>query len=95
MQPICLLGHKCTGHADWPPRPNVEGDGYLVVNGKPVHCVGHKWATHCNSIPSCHDSILAEGSALMTVNGRAVGRVGDPIACGSTVAEGDSYWILD
>ncbi len=95
MKAITLLGHTCTGHGSWPPRPNVQGDDYLIINGQPVHCVGHGWAVHCNPDPSCHGSVLAAGSALMTVNGRAVGRITDPVACGGQVAEGDDYWILD
>lgn len=94
-QPICLLGHSCTGHGDFPPRGNSEADDYLVVNGRPVHCKGHGWSSHCNPIPVCHGSVLADGSALMMVNGRAVGRVGDPVACGGSVAEGDDYFVLD
>lgn len=95
MKPITLKGHSCTGHGGWPPRPSIEGDDYLIVNGRPVHCVGHAWAVHCDPTPSCHGSVLGGGSALMTVNGRAVGRIGDPVACGSNVAEGDDYWRLD
>ncbi|WP_163833380.1 PAAR domain-containing protein [Spartinivicinus ruber] len=95
MQPICLLGDSCTGHADFPPRNNTGSDHYLVINGRPVHCVGHGWADHCNPVPVCHAGVLAAGSAYMTVNGNAVARIGDPISCGSQVATGDSYWVLD
>lgn len=94
-QPITLLGHNCTGHGAYPPRANSEADDYLLVNGTPVHCVGHGWSVHCDPTPSCHAGSLAGGSALMTVNGRAVGRIGDPVSCGGSVAQGDSYWVLD
>ena len=95
MQAICLLGDSCSGHDDFPPRANVGSDNYLQINGRPVHCQGHAWAVHCNSDPRCHDGVLAGGSALMQINGQPVGRVGDPISCGSSVASGDDYWILD
>lgn len=95
MKAITLLGHRCTGHGSWPPRPNIEADDYLLINGQPVHCVGHGWASHCNATPQCHASTLAAGSALLQINGRAAGRVGDPVACGGSVAQGDDYWILD
>lgn len=94
-QPICLLGHNCTGHGDFPARPNSEADEYLLVNGKPVHCEGHAWSVHCNLVPVCHGAVLAGGSVLMTVNGRAVGRIGDAVSCGGSVAEGDEYFVLD
>jgi len=32
--------------------------------------------------------VLAEGSASVFVEGQGVGRIGDPVACGSVVAEG-------
>jgi len=95
MKPITLLGHSCTGHGAWPPRANSEGDDYLIVNGKPVHCVGHAYPSHCDPDSNCHSGKLAGGSALMTVNGNAVGRIGDPVSCGGNAAEGDGYWILD
>lgn len=95
MPEVCRLGDICTGHGDWPPRPNVEGDDYLMINGLPVHCEGHRWAVHCNTQPQCHDSVLAAGSSFLEVNGRRVGRVGDPVACGSVVATGDGYLIID
>jgi len=31
---------------------------------------------------------LAQGSASVFVDGRALGRIGDPVACGSRVAQG-------
>lgn len=95
MPEVCRLGDICTGHGDWPPRPNVEGDDHLMINGLPVHCEGHRWAVHCNTQPQCHDSVLAAGSSFLEVNGRRVGRVGDPVACGSVVATGDGYLIID
>lgn len=95
MPAICLLGDVCTGHGAFPPRANTGSDDYLVVNGRPVHCVGHGWASHCNPTPSCHASTLAGGSAYFFVNGQAVGRIGDPVACGSSVATGDDYFIIE
>ena len=95
MPAITLLGDVCTGHGSWPPRANVEADDYLTVNGRAAHCVGHGWAVHCNPVPSCHASALAGGSGYLSVNGRAVGRIGDPVACGSAVATGDDYLIIE
>jgi uncharacterized Zn-binding protein involved in type VI secretion len=33
---------------------------------------------------------LASGSSTVYVNGKQIGRVGDPVACGSSVATGSS-----
>nr|DAL27908.1 MAG TPA_asm: Baseplate wedge protein [Caudoviricetes sp.] len=34
--------------------------------------------------------MIASGSASVFINGKAAGRVGDPVSCGGTVAEGSS-----
>lgn len=94
MPDICLLGDTCTGHQGFSPRPNAESDSYMTVNGRAVHCEGHAWEKHCNS-GGCHDGILAAGSAYYTVNGNPVGRVGDPVDCGSKVATGDPYFVIN
>lgn len=89
MPPVTLLGHVCTGHGCWPSRPSAEGEPAFRINGLPVHCQGHAWAAHtCPAIPETHASVLAAGSANFRINGRQLGRIGDPVACGSAVAEG-------
>lgn len=96
MPPVTLMGHTCTGHGCWPARPSVEGDARLTVGGIPVHCQGHAWAAHtCPSIPETHGSVLAAGSPRFTVGGRQIGRIGDPVACGSSVAEGDARFMVE
>jgi methylase of polypeptide subunit release factors len=52
-----------------------------------VHRQGDSWATHCCG-PACHASNLASGSSTVFVNGKQIGRIGDPVACGSVVAVG-------
>ena len=88
MPPAARLNDICTGHADWPPRPNIEGSPNVFVNGRKWHRQGDGWAVHCNPIPECHSSVLASGSSSVYVNSRQAGRIGDPVACGSTVATG-------
>lgn len=89
-RPVTRLGDTCTGHGSWPPRPSVEASGNVFVNGIGAHRKNDGWAVHCNSDPQCHDSVLAEGSGTVFVNGKALGRIGDPVACGSAVAKGSS-----
>lgn len=97
MPQVTLKGHKCTGHGCWPSRPSIEGKANFTVGGIPVHCEGHGWAAHsCPDIPETHSSVLASGAPRFTVGGKELGRVGDPIACGSLVAEGvDNFTVGD
>lgn len=88
MPGIARLGDLCTGHEDFPPRENIESSSNVLINGKGVHRQGDAWAVHCNHTPTCHASILAAGSSSVFVNGRQIGRIGDPVACGSRIATG-------
>lgn len=59
------------------------------MNGIAAHRQGDAWAAHtCPSIPETHASVLAAGSSTVYVNGQQLGRIGDPVACGSAVAAG-------
>lgn len=88
MPAVTRLGDSCTGHGAFPPRPSTSASPNVNVNGIPVHRQGDSWAVHCNPTPSCHGSALAAGSGTVNVNGKGIGRVGDPVACGSSVAAG-------
>lgn len=86
MGSITTVGSLCTGHGCHPPRKAIEGSSDVMVNGKGVHCVGHRWATHtCDK--DTHDGVLAKGSSSVFINGKPAGKIGDPISCGSVVAE--------
>lgn len=89
MPVIAVKGGKDTGHGCYPPRASTEGDGTFRVNGVGVHCAGDAWGAHtCGD--STHAGTLQAGSPSFRVNGAAVGRISDPVSCGSVVAEGDS-----
>lgn len=88
MPAAARLADVCTGHADFPPRPNDQGSPNVYVNGRPLHRNGDHWLQHCNPVPVCHDSALGGGSATVYANGKRAGRIGDAVACGSTVATG-------
>jgi len=95
MPPVTLLGHVCTGHGCWPPRPSTQGEPRMTVRGVPVHLEGHAWDAHtCPSIPETHASVLAAGAPRFTVGGLQLGRIGDPVACGSTVAQGEPAFTV-
>ena len=75
MPAVCRKGDTCTGHGGFPPRANDEGSPNVFVNGIPA---GN----------SCHDGTLSGGSSSVFVNGKALGRIGDDVSCGSVVASG-------
>ena len=87
MPAIVRKGDFCSGHdPGFPSRPNDEGSSDTFVNGLAVHCQGHHWSNHCKG--SCHESSLSSGSSSFYINGKQVGRLGDPVACGSVCATG-------
>lgn len=89
MPAVTRLGDTCTGHGCWPPRPSTGASPNVYANALPVHRQGDSWAAHtCPSIPETHASVLAAGSSSVFANGQPLGRTGDPVACGSSVATG-------
>ena len=86
MPAVTRLGDVCTGHGCFSSRPSVSGSPTVFVNGIPVHRQGDSWDTHCCVI--CHGGILASGSPSVFVEVRQIGRIGDPVDCGSSVASG-------
>jgi len=89
MPAVTRLGDRCTGHGCHPPRVNNQASSDVFVNGIGAHRMGDGWEVHCCG-PDCHASNLSTGSGSVYVNGKQLARIGDPIACGSAVAEGSS-----
>ena len=87
MPAVTRLGDACTGHGCFPGRPSSSASGDVFVNGIAVHRQGDSWSSHCCG-PSCHGGALALGSGTVFVNGKMIGRIGDPVDCGSAVAVG-------
>ncbi|CAE6923334.1 conserved protein of unknown function [Pseudomonas marincola] len=91
MPAVTRKGDACTGHGCWPPRPSTGASPDVFVNGIAAHRQGDGWAAHtCPTIPQTHASTLAMGSASVFANGKPLGRIGDPVACGSAVAAGSA-----
>tara|TARA_Y100000590_G_scaffold92893_1_gene105130 strand:+ start:2053 stop:2337 length:285 start_codon:yes stop_codon:yes gene_type:complete len=86
MPAVTRLGDVCTGHGCFPSRPNVSASPNVFVNGIPVHRVGDSWDVHCCGV--CHSGVLASGSSTVFANVKQVGRIGDAVDCGSSVASG-------
>lgn len=88
MPSVTRLGDYGTGHDCHPPRPNSQGSGNVFVNDTPVHRETDAWLPHGSGDCTPHTSVLASGSSTVFVNGLQMGRIGDPVACGSKVAQG-------
>ena len=80
-------GDTCSGHECFPPRANTSWSADVYVNGLGWHREGDGWESHCCG-DSCHAGTLSKGSGSVYVNGKAAGRLGDPISCGSAVTKG-------
>lgn len=86
MPAVARLGDVCTGHGCWPSRPNASASPNVFVNGKGIHRKSDAWQSH--TCDDTHSSVLASGSPTVFVNGLDCGRIGDPVACGSSVQTG-------
>jgi uncharacterized Zn-binding protein involved in type VI secretion len=92
MPAVTRQGDVCTGHDCFPPRVSTEGSGNVFINKIPAHRQGDSWAPHTCTDPKTphgtHAGVLAGGSSSVRVNGQPLGRIGDPVSCGSLVASG-------
>jgi len=93
---VTLRGHNCTGHGCFPPRASSQGEPRFTVGGTPVHLQSHSWSPHgCADCPP-HGGQLASGAKRFTVGGKQLGRIGDPVSCGSNVAQGiNNFTVAD
>ncbi|MBA94849.1 MAG: PaaR repeat-containing protein [Rickettsiales bacterium] len=87
MPAVHRKGDICTGHGCFPPRPNAQGSPNVFCNSIPVHRQGDSWNVHCCGIP-CHGGSLAAGSSSVNSNSKQLGRISDPVSCGSAAANG-------
>jgi len=89
MPAVTRLGDYSTGDpCGAPPRPSSEGSGDVYANGIPVHRENDAWEPHACPGSSPHGATLLAGSGTVFANGKQLGRIGDPISCGSTVDTG-------
>jgi len=88
MPAVTRLGDMGSGHGCFPPRANDQASPDVFVNAIAAHRQGDHWTPHGCSVCTPHDSNLASGSSSVFANGKQLGRIGDPVACGSSVATG-------
>jgi len=87
MPSVARYRDFCSGHAQWPPRPNEQASINVFVNDLGWHRQSDSWEIHCDD-NDCHGSYLKSGSATVYINNLQGGRITDPVACGSAVAQG-------
>jgi uncharacterized Zn-binding protein involved in type VI secretion len=90
MPAVTRLGDSGTGHGCYPPRPNVQGSPDVFVNGIACHRQGDAWVPHGCGVCTPHGGSTAAGSGTVYVNGQQIARIGDPVDCGSAIAQGST-----
>jgi uncharacterized Zn-binding protein involved in type VI secretion len=86
MPAVTRLGDVCTGHGCYPPRLSAEASPDTFANGFRIHRKGDLWAPH--TCETTHNGVLVGGSSTVFINGKAAGRIGDRVSCGSVSAQG-------
>ena len=87
MSQAARFGDLCTGHECWEPRRNDQGSPNVFINGLQAHRQTDHWVVHfCDD--DYHESTLCNGSPTVFTNNLQQGRVGDPVCCGSRIAQG-------
>ena len=94
MPLIATLTCVDTGHDDYPPRPIIQAQAGYTIRGLDIATVGSLFDTHCNTIPVCHDAVVASGSAKYFIRGQPIARIGDAVSCGGTIATGQEGYDL-
>ena len=89
MPPVTRKGDNCTGHDACPPRPSIEGEPTVTVSGREMMRVGHGYDLHGCPAHAPHGAVLADGAPHASLTGKPIGRIDDPVSCGSKVMEGE------
>ena len=93
--PVSRIGDVCTGHGSFPPRPLVEGTDDFVVGNSPASKVGDNLAPHGSPSPSPpHGGTVASGSSTYYIANQQIARIGDPVSCGSAMAQGEGTFVV-
>lgn len=73
-----------------PPRTSSSASPDVFTNGIKTHRQTDSWEPHSCPSSAPHDAVTVSGSSAVFVNGKQISRIGDPISCGSTIAQGSS-----
>lgn len=89
MKAVALQGAKSTGHECFPPSKDVGPySTKTTINGKPIMLVGRTLFMPHNCGSTVHLGpmrMISEGATKTFIEGQAVARIMDKIACGDMV----------
>jgi uncharacterized Zn-binding protein involved in type VI secretion len=94
MPLICTVGHQCTGHDGFHPRPIVAGESNYTLHGQDIAVVGSPLASHSKPKNPPHGGAVSSGSPGYTIRGKPIARIGSAISCGSSMSEGVSNYDI-
>lgn len=87
MPPVVRLGDSDSGHGCFPARPTNSASSDVFTNSIATHRQGDSLEVHCCP-PPCHAGTTAAGSPNVFINSKQCARIGDPVDCGSALAQG-------
>lgn len=88
MPAVTRLGDLDTGHDACPGTALNSASPNVFINGKGCGRQSDSYVPHSCLIHPLHSGVINSGSSTVYVNGLQVGRIGDPVSCGGSVAEG-------
>ncbi|HAC8558561.1 TPA_asm: alanine racemase [Salmonella enterica] len=91
MSAIATSDTLCSGHGGFPPRLVAETVPWFTVNGKPVVVDGAMFPSHTDG-NSAHPGSVVSTRAWYSIGGKGVVCVGDPLSCGSVIANGEDIF---
>lgn len=100
MPAISLDTHVSTGHGGWPSTVVVSSTcaAKSFFNGLKIQLVGQtQYTPHTDNQPVTHpqsEREVSNGAPTFYMEGKKVGRIGDPIACGDTIGQGSTNTFI-
>lgn len=88
MKAIATSDTTCSGHDGFPSRQVAETVAWFTVNGKPAVVDSGAFPNHSDG-NSAHPGVAVSTRPWFTIGGKAGVCVGDPVSCGSVIANGD------
>lgn len=83
MGVVCTHPAETTGHDRYPPTTSKGGSSFVSAGGHPLILVGQEFLPHTDpQTGETHTPVLVQGSSFVTVDGIAVGMIGDALDCG-------------
>lgn len=90
MSGIATSDTICSGHGSFPPRQVAETVPWFTVNGKPIVVDGALFPDHTDG-NSTHPGVAISTRPWLSIGGKGVVCINDPVSCGSVVATGDNF----